>query len=76
MMRALLMASACPNVEGASRLSDVDGAGGVDVQAAADLLLAPDRFGAVHYSCSNVPWTMPLGKLSASPRTRRRIALA
>lgn len=76
MVRALLMATAHQNVEGASRLSDIDGAGGVDVQAAADLLLAPDRFGGVHYGCSNVPTTMPLGTVSASPRTRHRIVLA
>lgn len=76
MVRALFMATARHNVEGASRLSDIDGAGGVDVQAAADLLLAPDRFGGVHYGCGSVPATMPLGTVSASPRTRHRVVLA
>ncbi len=74
--RAVLMATARHNIEGASRLSDVDGAGGLVAQAALDLLLAPDRWGGQHYDCAGVAAVTPVATVAASPRTRHRVVLS
>ena len=74
-LRATLMATADHNIEGATRLSDADGAGGLNASAAASLIDQPQRWGGQRYSCSG---TNPLNlvTLSVGPRTRQRVVLS
>jgi len=75
--RAVLMAAADHNIEGASRLSKHDGAGGLNAYAAIDLLAATNRWNGVLYSCgTSTPNVLTLGTVSVGPRTRQRIVLS
>ena len=73
-VRATTMATA-RNIEGASRLSSLDGAGALMSGAAADLIGDPARWNGIGYSCSN-PASMDLMTLSVGPRTRHRVVLS
>ena len=74
-IRATLMATADHNIEGATRLSDIDGAGGLDASAAASLIAMPERWGGVRYSCNGSD-PLNLVTLSVGPRTRHRVVLS
>lgn len=76
-IRAVLMATATHNIEGNSRLSDVDGAGGMVANAAADLIGDPQRWNGLFYGCgSSTPARLDLATLSVGPRTRHRVVLS
>lgn len=76
-IRAVLMATAVHNIEGNSRLSDVDGAGGLVANAATDLLGDLRRWNGQGYACDNsTPTTLDLTTLSVGPRTRHRVVLS
>ena len=74
-IRAALMASADHNIEGATRLSDKDGAGGLDASAAASLIDGTDHWGGLRYSCNGTD-PLTLATLSVGPRTRHRIVIS
>ena len=74
-IRATLMATADHNIEGASRLSDIDGAGGLNAAAAASLIDDTKRWNGVRYSCNGSD-PLDLGTLSVGPRTRHRVVLS
>jgi len=74
-IRATLMATADHNIEGATRLSDIDGAGGLDAAAAASVIAQPERWNGLRYSCSGAA-TIDLATLSVGPRTRHRVVLS
>lgn len=72
--RAIVMATA-RNVEGASRLSSLDGAGALVTSAGAELVGDTSRWGGMSYGC-NVAQSIDLMTLTASPRTRHRVVLS
>jgi hypothetical protein len=74
-IRATLMATAVHNIEGATRLSAVDGAGGLDASAAASLIAMPERWGGQRYACDGSD-QLALATLSVGPRTRHRVVLS
>jgi hypothetical protein len=74
-LRATLMATADHNIEGATRMSDVDGAGGLNASAAASLIDQPQRWGGQRYSCNGTD-PLNLVTLSVGPRTRHRVVLS
>src|SRR5262249_53751265 len=52
-LKAILMATAVHNIEGDDRLSDVDGAGGIDAKGAADVARSiSGKWGARGYTCN------------------------
>jgi hypothetical protein len=74
-IRATLMATADHNIEGATRLSDIDGAGGMNAAAAASLIADQQHWNGVRYSCNGTD-PLDLATLSVSPRTRHRVVLS
>lgn len=74
-IRAVLMATAAHNIEGATRLSDVDGAGGLDASTAASLIDTPGRWDGVFFGCNGTD-PLDLATLSVSRRTRNRVVLS
>jgi subtilisin family serine protease len=74
-IRATLMATADHNIEGSTRLSDVDGAGGLNASAAASLIDMPQRWGGQRYTCNGTD-PLNLVTLSVGPRTRHRVVLS
>lgn len=74
-IRATVMATADHNIEGATRLSDLDGAGGLNAAAAADLIGNTQRWNGVRYSCSGTD-PLTLGTLTVGAGTRQRVVLS
>ncbi len=75
--RAILMATAIHNIEGSSRLSDVDGAGGLNAGDAVSVAGDPQRTGGLWYTCDgSTPMQLPLATLSVGPRTRQRVVIS
>ncbi|MEK6677635.1 MAG: S8 family serine peptidase [Planctomycetota bacterium] len=71
-VKAILMATALQNVEGASRLSEKDGAGGINADRADDVVRGVNgSWGAQSYSCSAAASTDVMNmSLVAGKRTR------
>jgi hypothetical protein len=74
-VRAVLMASASHNIEGATRLSDQDGAGGLAADRAAGIIENPAAWNGVRFDCSR-PRTLDLTTRSVGRRTHHRIAIS
>ena len=73
-VKAILMATAVHNIEGATRLSEFDGAGGVDASFA-DYVSRNDqargRWGSIGYTCSaRTDWNIASMSLTANKKTR------
>jgi subtilisin family serine protease len=76
-IRATLMATATHNIEGSRRLSDIDGAGGLNAGEAVSLAQDTQRTGGTWYTCdSSTATPLDLATLTVSPRTRQRIVLS
>jgi hypothetical protein len=76
-VRATLMATATHNIEGDRRLSDQDGAGGVNFTEALSLLGDPKRAGGQWYACDgSTASPLILTSLSVGPKTRQRIVIS
>jgi hypothetical protein len=75
-VKAILMATAVHNVEGATRLSEYDGAGGVVLDRADNVARRyTGNWGALGYACSTTtPLTVTTMSLTAGVRTRVVIA--
>jgi subtilisin family serine protease len=74
-VRAILMASATHNIEGASRLSDQDGAGGLVASRAVGIVESPDAWNGIRYECST-PRTLDLTTRNVGQRTHHRVAIS
>ena len=74
-VRAVLMASATHNIEGATRLSDQDGAGGLAADRAAGIVENPAAWNGVRFDCST-PRTLDLTTRSVGRRTHHRVAIS
>jgi subtilisin family serine protease len=75
--RAVLMATATHNIEGASRLSSIDGAGGLVADAAGSLVTDPARTDGRRYTCdSTTASPLNLATIAVGPRTRQRVVLS
>jgi subtilisin family serine protease len=74
-VRAVLMASATHNIEGATRLSDQDGAGGLAADRAVGIVENPDAWNGVRFDCST-PRTLDLTTRRVGRRTRHRVAIS
>lgn len=64
-VKAVIMASAVHNIEGSSRLSEYDGAGGIDISNAYDIALNQRMLGSVLYASSfprDYPFTATAGQ--------------
>ncbi len=64
-VKAVIMASAVHNIEGSSRLSEYDGAGGIDISNAYDIALNQRMLGNVLYASSfprDYPFTATAGQ--------------
>jgi subtilisin family serine protease len=76
-IRATLMATATHNIEGDRRLSDKDGAGGVNFAEAVSLLGDPKRAGGQWYACDgSTASPLIITTLTAGPRTRQRVVIS
>lgn len=69
------MASATHNIEGATRLSDQDGAGGLVADRAAGIVENPDAWNGVRFDCST-PRTLNLTTRTVGRRTHHRVAIS
>jgi hypothetical protein len=75
-VRAILMASADHNIEGATRLSESDGAGGVDATRADDIArFSYGGWNGVSYDC-NSPSPMDMTSMYLLAGKRTRVAIA
>ena len=75
--KALLMATATHNIEGARARSDADGAGALMANVGAQLLQDTRRWNGLRYTCSgSTPATLVLATLPGSRRQRHRVAIA
>jgi hypothetical protein len=74
-VRAVLMASATHNIEGASRLSDRDGAGGLAADRAVEIVANQAAWDGIWFDCST-PRMLDLTTLNVGPRTRNRVAIS
>ncbi len=74
-LRAIMMASAFRNVEGDTRLSDVDGAGMIAVNAAARILDA-DRHGGERVDCSTFGSSRTVSTVELRQEQRLRAAIS
>jgi hypothetical protein len=72
--KAIIMATARHNIEGATRLSGRDGAGGI-VNDLADNVVSGNRFGEKYYTCSQ-PTLVTLASPYIYAGQRTRIAIA
>lgn len=77
-VKAILMASAAHNIEGASRLSERDGAGGIMADRADDMARSVNgSWGGYNYSCTSPAATVyQLTSLSLTAGVRVRVAIA
>jgi hypothetical protein len=76
-VRATLMATATNNVEGNARLSDLDGAGGLNAGEAVSVAQDPQRAGGLWYTCdASTPTPLALATLTVGPSTRQRIVIS
>ena len=76
-VRAILMATATHNIEGSGRLSDKDGAGGLNAAEAVSLAQDPKRNGGQWYTCDgSTASPLRLTTLIVPPRTRQRIVIS
>lgn len=76
-VKAILMASAIHNVEGAARLSDRDGAGMISASRADEVARgANGTSGGRFYSCASEPQLLDLGSVGVAAGTRVRAAIA
>jgi subtilisin family serine protease len=74
-LRAVLMASATHNIEGSTRLSDQDGAGGVAANRASGIVGNPPAWDGVGFACST-PHTLDLTTRAMGRRTHHRVAIS
>jgi len=75
-VKAIVMATAEHNIEGATRLSELDGAGGVVVDRGDDIArLRHGGRGGRSYNCSQPTWT-DLATFTATTGERVRVAMA
>ena len=75
-VKAILMATAVHNIEGDDRLSDVDGAGGIDAKRATDVARSINgKWGARGYTC-NEPSSLDIDTLFINAGTTVRAAVA
>ncbi len=74
-LRAILMASAVNNIEGATRLSDVDGAGMIAVNAAARIL-DDNRHGGRHVDCNTFGRSQVVSSTQLAADQRLRAAIS
>lgn len=73
--RAILMASATHNIEGATRQSDQDGAGGMAADRASGIVGNTAAWNGVAFNCST-PHTLDLTTRAMGRRTHHRIAIS
>jgi subtilisin family serine protease len=73
--RAILMASATHNIEGSTRLSDQDGAGGMAADRASGIVGNPPAWNGVAFNCST-PHTLDLTTRAMGRRTHHRVAIS
>ncbi|HEX4982721.1 MAG TPA: S8 family serine peptidase [Ilumatobacteraceae bacterium] len=73
--RAVLMASATHNIEGSTRLSDQDGAGGLEANRASGIVGNTPAWGGVAFNCST-PHTLDLTTRAMGRRTHHRVAIS
>lgn len=73
--RAVLMASATHNIEGSTRLSDQDGAGGLAANRASGIVGNTPAWNGVGFNCST-PRTTDLTTRTMGRRTHHRIAIS
>ena len=74
-LRAVLMASATHNIEGSTRLSDQDGAGGLAANRASGIVGNTPAWNGVAFNCST-PHTTELTTRAMGRRTHHRIAIS
>jgi hypothetical protein len=74
-LRAILMSSAVNNIEGATRLSDVDGAGMMAVNTAA-AILDDNRHGGRHVDCSTFGRSQVVSSTTLRADQRLRAAIS
>jgi hypothetical protein len=75
-VRAILMASATRNIEGDSRLSELDGAGGVFADLADDVVTgARGNSAGMGYNCSTAP-TLNVGSMGLSAGVPTRVVIS
>jgi hypothetical protein len=74
-LRAILMASADNNIEGAARLSDVDGAGMIDANAAVRIL-DDNRHGGRQVDCNTFGTSQVMSSTTLSSGQRLRAAIS
>jgi hypothetical protein len=74
-LRAILMASATNNIEGATRLSDVDGAGMMAVNTAARVL-DDNRHGGRHVDCGTFGGSQVVSSTGLAANQRLRAAIS
>jgi len=74
-IRAILMATADHNIEGATRLSAIDGAGAMNAAAAATLIDQRDHWDGLRYGCNGTD-PLDLATLTVGSRTRNRVVLS
>jgi Subtilase family len=74
-VRAVLMASATHNLEGSTRLSEQDGAGGLVADRAAGIVENPAAWNGVRFDCST-PRTLDLTTRTVGRRTHHRVAIS
>jgi subtilisin family serine protease len=73
--RAVLLASATHNIEGSTRLSEQDGAGGLAADRASGIVGNTPAWNGVRFECST-PHTLDLTTRSMGPRTHHRVAIS
>ena len=72
-VKAIVMASALHNIEGSSELSDKDGAGGITIDRADNIVGGYNgKWGGINYPCSGTssPYTLTTMPLTAGVKTR------
>ena len=75
--RAVLMATATHNIEGSSRLSDIDGAGGLNAGEAMSLAQDVQRTGGKWYTCDGSTLSpLDLVTLTVGRQTRQRVVIS
>jgi hypothetical protein len=74
-LRAILMSSAMNNIEGATRLSDVDGAGMIAVDTAVRILDA-NRHGGTHVDCNTFGSAQTVSSTNLVANQRLRAAIS
>lgn len=75
-VKAILMASAVHNIEGNARLSEFDGAGGIELARADDIARhLRGSWGGVNYSCTR-PTNYNVGTMSLTAGKKTRVVIA